>query len=189
MPSAATRVTPEEYLERERRAETKSEYRNGEIVAMAGAGLVHGRIVGNLAFQIRSALGDGRCEVFTTDLRLGVRAANLYTYPDVIVICGEPELADQHRDIVLNPIILIEVLSKSTQEYDRGEKFANYRPIPSLREYLTVAQDEIYIQHWTRQTDGQWSIKEFRDVNAVIRLESVATDLRVADIYRKVNLE
>jgi Uma2 family endonuclease len=189
MPSAATRVTPEEYLEREREAETRSEYRNGEIVAMSGASPAHVRIVRNLVSKIDFQLGDGPCEVFSNDLRLGARAANLYAYPDVIVTCGELEIADSHNDILLNPIILIEVLSKSTRRYDRGEKFASYRTIPSLKEYLTVDQYRIHIEHWSRQADGQWPSREFRDANAVIRLESVAIELRVADIYRKVNLE
>lgn len=189
MPSAATRVSPEEYLERERKTESRSEYRNGEIIAMSGASAAHARIVRNLVSKLDFQLGDGPCEVFSNDLRLGVRAANLYAYPDVIVICGELEMADDYADMVLNPVVLIEVLSKSTRQYDRGEKFAGYRTIPSLREYLTVDQYRIHVEHWSRQADGQWPCKEFRDRNAVIRLESVEIDLRVADIYRKVNLE
>ena len=146
MSSVATRVSPEEYLERERKAETKSEYGNGEIVAMAGASFVHAQIISNLTFQIRSGLRDQQCSVLSTDLRLAVRAANLYTYPDMMVICGQPALADDRRDIVSNPVILIEVLSKLTQDYDRGEKFASYRTIPSLMDYLTVAQDKVQIE-------------------------------------------
>ena len=188
MPSVATRVTPEEYLERERRAETRSEYRNGEIVAMAGASLVHAQIVSNLHFCIRLGLGSGSCGVFTTDLRLAVRAANLFTYPDVIVTCGEVELADNRRDIILNPVVLIEVLSKSTQDYDRGEKFAAYRSIPSLMEYLTVAQDKIQVEQHTRQPDGHWLRTEFTEPTAVITLPSINVELRIADIYEKVEL-
>ena len=188
MPSAATRVTPEEYLERERKAETRSEYRNGEIVAMAGASPEHARIVSNLHFRIRLGLRSGACDVFTTDLRLGVRAANLYTYPDVMITCGELELADNRRDIVLNPVVLTEVLSKSTQAYDRGDKFASYRTIPSLMEYLTVAQDNIHIEHWTGQSDREWLLTEFHDPNAVISLSSINVELRVADVYEKVDL-
>src|ERR1700761_6242307 len=169
MPSAATRVSPEEYLERERKAETRSEYRNGEIVAMARSSPAHARIVMNLVIKIGSKLGDGPCEVFSTDLRLGVRAANLYTYPDVMITCGELDLADKRQDIVLNPVVLIEVFSKSTQDYDRGEKFASYRNIPSLREYLTVAQDKVHIEQHTRQPDQHWSLSEFTEPSAVIR--------------------
>jgi Uma2 family endonuclease len=186
MPSAATRVTPEEYLERERQAETKSEYRNGEIVAMAGASLVHAAIITNLVIEVGSRLRGRPCHVFSTDLRLGVQAANLFTYPDVMVVCGEPQLADERRDIVLNPIVLIEVLSKSTAKYDRGEKFASYRTIPSLMEYLTVAQDEIYIQHWTRQPE-EWPTEEFRDPNTLLTLPSIRVELRVSDLYENVD--
>lgn len=186
MPSAATRVTPEEYLERERKAETRSEYRNGEIVAMSGASFAHTIITMNIASELHQLLKQRQCTVHSADLRLGVRAAMLYTYPDVVVVCGKPEFADRHRDIVLNPTVLIEVLSKSTRDYDRGEKFASYRTIPSLMEYLTVAQDEIYIQHWTRQTGEQWPMEEFRDPNALITLSSIGVELRVADVYEKV---
>src|SRR5579875_3053654 len=160
MPSVATRVSPEEYLERERKAETKSEYRNGAIVAMAGASIVHARIISNLMFQIHSALRHGPCEVFSTDLRLAVRAASLFTYPDVMVICGEPELDD-----------------------DRGEKFAAYRTIPSLTEYLTVSQDKILVEQHTRQPDEPWLRREFRELSATIELKSIGVELRVADVY------
>jgi Uma2 family endonuclease len=115
-----------------------------------------------------------------------VRAANLFTYPDVMVICGELKLADNRRDIVLNPVVLIEVLSKSTQAYDRGEKFASYRTIPSLMEYLTVAQDKIHIEQYTRQPDDRWPLTEFTDPAATIKLESIGVELRVADVYEKV---
>jgi len=188
MPSVATRVSPEEYLERERKAETKSEYRNGAIVAMAGASIVHARIISNLMFQIHSALRHGPCEVFSTDLRLAVRAASLFTYPDVMVICGEPELADERRDIILNPVVLIDVLSRSTQDYDRGEKFAAYRTIPSLTEYLTVSQDKILVEQHTRQPDEPWLRREFRELSATIELKSIGVELRVADVYEKVEL-
>lgn len=189
MPSVATRVTPEEYLERERQAETRSEYRNGEIVAMAGSSPAHARIVRNLVSRIDLKLGDGPCEVFSTDLRLGVRAANLFTYPDVMVTCGELVHPDNRHDIVLNPIVLIEVLSKSTQDYDRGEKFASYRNIPTLREYLTIDQYKVHVEQWSRQPDEQWLSQEFNDPSAMVRLASVRIELQVADIYGKVNLK
>jgi Uma2 family endonuclease len=188
MPSAATRVTPEEYLERERNAETRSEYRNGEIIAMAGASPARARIVRNLVSNIDSKLGDGPCEVFSTDLRLGVSATNFFTYPDVMVTCGELVHPDNRHDIVLNPIILIEVLSKSTQDYDRGETFESYRNIPTLREYLTIDQYKVGIEHWSRQPDDQWPSQEFHDRNAILRLNSIGIELSVADIYRKVEL-
>ncbi|HEX3684166.1 MAG TPA: Uma2 family endonuclease [Bryobacteraceae bacterium] len=189
MPSTATRVTPEEYLERERQAETRSEYRNGEIVAMAGSSPAHARIVRNLVIDIGSKLGGGSCEVFSTDLRLGVGAANLYAYPDVMVTCGELQIADEHDDIVLNPVVLIEVLSKPTRNYDRGEKFASYRNIPTLREYLTVDQYKIHVEHWSRQPDEQWLAEQFHEPDALITLRSIGIELSLAEIYSKVALD
>jgi Uma2 family endonuclease len=182
MPSAATRVSPEEYLERERQAETRSEYRDGVIVAMSGASVRHGNIVSNLVIEIGTRIRGSRCRVYSTDLRLAVRAANLYTYPDVMVICGEPELVDERQDVVANPVVIIEVLSKTTEGYDRGEKFARYRLIPSLKEYLTVAQDKVHVEHWSKQADGEWSATVYTKPDAVIRLESIGVELAVADI-------
>jgi Uma2 family endonuclease len=186
MPSTATRVSPEEYLERERAAELKSEYRDGVIVAMSGASLRHERIIGNLYFSLRAQLRG--CEVFVSNLRLAVRAVNLFAYPDIMVICGDPQTADDRQDIVLNPTVLIEVLSKSTAKYDRGEKFAAYRTIPSLKEYLTVAQDKIHVEQHVRQPDEQWLLTQFNDMQETIRLESISVDLRVAEIYENIEL-
>jgi Uma2 family endonuclease len=186
MPSTATKVSPEEYLERERAAEFKCEYRAGEIVAMSGASLRHERIIGNLIFNIRLRLRG--CEVFVANLRLEVRAANLFTYPDVMVICGDPQLTDDRQDMVLNPTLIIEVLSKSTRRYDRGQKFAAYRTIPTLKEYLIVEQSEIYIEQYVRQPEEQWTLTEFNDAQTMLKLPSLGIELRVADIYEKVEL-
>ena len=188
MSSVAANVTPEEYLERERTAEFKSEYRDGVIVAMSGPSLRHVIITGNLGFHIRLQLGNRGCIVLTTDMRLGVRAANFYVYPDVIVMCGQPELGDEWQDILLNPTLIIEVLSKSTAKYDRGKKFAAYRTIPSLKEYLTVEQSKVHIEQHVRQPDDQWSLAEFKDSQAVIPLASLGIEIRAADIYENVSL-
>lgn len=187
MPSAAARVSPEEYLERERAAETKSEYRNGEIVAMAGASVRHAVIISNLVIELGSRLRKRPCNVFSTDLRSAARAANLFAYPDVMVVCGPPELADERQDILLNPVIIVEVLSKSTANYDRSEKFASYRTIPSLKEYLTVAQDGIHIEQHVRQPDERWVLAEFTDPAATLRLESIGVELRVGDVYENID--
>jgi Uma2 family endonuclease len=187
MPSVVTRhVTPKEYLERERQAETRSEYRNGESVARAGASFRHALIVSNLVLHIRLRLGKRPCHVIPSDLQLAVQAANLITYPDVMVICDDPAFAYDRDDVVLNPVVIVEVLSKSTQKYDRGEKFAAYRSIPSLRDYVMVAQDRIYTERWSRQPDDQWTRTEFTDAEATIALESITIELRVADLYEKV---
>lgn len=188
MPSVATRVSSQEYLERERNAQTKNEYRNGEIVAMAGASVRHGRIIRNLMFHMHAALRNGPCEVFSTDLRLAVRAANLFTYPDVMIVCGEPEIAGDSPDTISNPVVLIEVLSKATETYDRGEKFAAYRTIPSLIEYVTVAQDKVHVEQYTREADEQWLRSESKELCDCLRLRSVGIEVRLADIYERINL-
>jgi Uma2 family endonuclease len=188
MPSTAAKVSPEEYLERERAAESKSEYRDGEIVAISGAKYRHGCVVSNVAFALRLQLRGRHCSVITTDLRLAVRARNLITYPDVLVICGEPEFAYDREDVVLNPVVLVEVLSKSTAKYDRGEKFAAYRTIPSLKEYLTVAQDKIHVEQHVRQPDEQWTQTEFSKPTAIVKLTSLRIEFSVAEIYENIEL-
>jgi Uma2 family endonuclease len=180
---ASTFLTPQEYLERERAAETKSEYYRGEIFAMAGASFAHSVIIANLARDLGSSLRKGPCTVHTTDLRLG--ANDLYTYPDVMVICGKPAFIDAHVDTVANPIVVIEVLSESTKNYDRGEKFESYRAIQSLMEYLTVAQDKLHIELHTRQADNTWLLRELQD-SGPVKLQSIGVELQLADIYEKV---
>jgi Uma2 family endonuclease len=180
------RLTPEEYLERERRAERKSEYLAGEVFAMAGAGRRHVLAVTNLARELSSRLRDVRCEVYSTDMRLRVSPAGLYTYPDVMVVCGEPRFADDQRDTLLNPVVIIEVLSESTKDYDRGEKFRQYRSLPSLAEYVVVAQDAAHVEHWARRPDGTWVLTETDELAGAVRLESIGVTVPMAEIYLKV---
>ena len=145
---AAPYITPEEYLERERQAETKSEYLRGEVFAMAGGSPIRARA--NRSTSLVRRLGDKLsqrpCDVYATDVRLAISQAGLYTYPDVMVICGEPVAVDDRQDTVTNPVLIVEVLSDSTKNYDRGQKFQHYRSLPSLMEYLTVAQDEAHVE-------------------------------------------
>lgn len=182
-----THLTPEEYLARERKAETKSEYFRGEIFAMAGAGRQHGRIVTNLVRELSNGLRKRACNVYSGDLRLAAGRAELYAYPDVIVVCGEEEYADEHVDTLLNPTVIIEVLSESTRDYDRGQRFESYRTVPSLMEYLTVAQDKIHVEHYIRQPEQRWILTEYGDRTAVISLPSIDVELRVPDVYEKVD--
>jgi Uma2 family endonuclease len=179
-------LTPAEYLERERRADYKSEYFQGEMFAMAGASRRHGLIVVNLVGELRQQLKGKPCEVYSSDLRLRVTAAGLYTYPDVLVACGDVQFADDQKDTIVNPVLLIEVLSESTRDYDRGRKFQYYRGLPSLVEYLTVAQDEPHVEHWTRQKEGQWLLSEFSKMSETIRLVSFSGVLALNEIYDKV---
>src|SRR5438067_8993045 len=165
-------ISPEEYLRRERLAEYKSEYLNGEIFAMAGASEQHNLIAGNIFGELREQLKTGSCRAYTSDMRVRVRSNGLYTYPDVIVVCGEPQFEDKEVDSLVNPTMLIEVLSPSTERYDRIAKTSYYRTIDSLAEYLLVAQDEISLEQYVINADGQWIMLECLTHDAVIVLPS-----------------
>jgi Uma2 family endonuclease len=182
-----TFLSPEEYLEQERRAEYKSEYLAGEVFAMAGASRRHGLIVTNLIGELRQQLKGKPYEVYSGHLRLRVTLAGLYTYPDVMVVYADVQFADDQKDTVLNPVVLIEVLSESTSDYDRGRKFESYRTLPSLREYLTVAQDKPHIEHWTRQQEDSGSLVEFSNLSQTIRLASIDCVLPLKEIYDKID--
>lgn len=179
-------VTPEEYLALERAAERKSEYRDGEIVGMTGATRRHSLITVNISSELNRQLKGRPCEVHVNDLRVLVAARRLYTYPDVIVVCGEPALADRYRDTLTNPTVLIEVLSPSTEGYDRGDKFGHYRTLESLREYLLVSQDRPLVEHFIRRPDGNWLLSDETDLAASIVLPSIECQLAMAEIYDKV---
>lgn len=183
------KLTPEEYVAQERKAEFKSEYFNGEVFAMAGASQKHNLIVGNLVRELGTQLKKSRCQVYPSDMKVKVKRTGLYTYPDVTVVCGEPEFDDEFEDILLNPTLLVEVLSPSTEPYDRGKKFEHYRRITFLREYLLVAQDRCRVEHYVKQPDASWSLFEIDDMAASIKLVSVEAVLPLAEVYDKVELE
>jgi Uma2 family endonuclease len=182
-----TFYTPEEYLALERSCETKHEYYNGEIFAMGGASKQHVLIVTNLIGELHSGLKEGPCTVYSTDLRVQVATTGLYTYPDVIVLCDELRFSDEQEDTLLNPALIIEVLSESTKDYDRGGKFEQYRTIDSFVEYLLIAQDRPHVEHHTRQPDGTWILHETNSLEVTIQLKSVPCSLRIADIYAKID--
>lgn len=182
-----TRYTPQEYLALERSSETKHEYFKGEIFAMSGASSRHVLIVTNLVTGLWSQLRQGPCRVFSTDLRVKVDPTGLYTYPDVIVICDAPEFSDDQKDTLLNPVLIIEVLSDSTKDYDRGGKFEQYRTIGSFTEYLLIAQDRTHVEHYIRQTDGSWVLHETNRLEDTIQLKSVPCSLPLSDIYDKID--
>ncbi len=181
-------ITPEDYLERERLAEFRSEYLNGEVFEMAGGTLDHGEVIGNLVRVLGNTLEAKPCRVVPAELRINVSQSGLYTYPDVTVVCGEPAFLDDLHDTITNPILIAEVLSDSTKSYDRGQKFHYYRGLSSLEEYLTVAQDEIQIEQYTRQPTGQWLLTETKDATAILALQSLDIEVKVSDIYAKVSL-
>lgn len=181
-----TFLTEEEYLAFERQSEIKHEYLDGEIFAMTGVRRAHARIVTNLATALDNQLRDGTCNVYSGDLRVNVPATGLYAYPDIAVTCGEEKFLDDEFDTLLNPILLIEVLSNSTEAYDRGRKFVNYQGISTLREYLLVAQHSRLIEHFVRQEDSSWNYTKIHEVGSQIELPTIRCELRLNDVYFNV---
>lgn len=176
----------EEYLAFERQSETKHQYFRGEIFAMTGGSLQHVTIISNLVFRARSALGETGCRVLPGDMRVKC-PSGLYTYPDVVITCSEPQLEDSHRDTLLNPQVVVEVLSPSTEAYDRGEKFAFYREIQSLREYVVVSQKRMLVEHFIRQEDGvAWKMNPLHSPDEVLQLLSGTCRLKLSEIYENV---
>ena len=183
------RYTPEEYLAIECDAPTKSEYVNGEIFAMACASLVHTIIAGNVAGELRQQLKGRPCTTHSNDMRVKVGPTGMYTYPDVVVVCGAAKLEDGKADTLLNPTVIVEVLSQSTEAYDRGAKFAHYRRLESLREYLLVAQDAVHVEHYVRQADGRWLLSEANRLDDAIHLLAIDCRLAIAEVYDKTGIQ
>jgi len=166
-------LTPEEYLIIERKAETKSEYFAGEIFLMAGASERHNLIVANLVDEIRVQFKNRPCKVYPSDMRVKIQATGLYIYPDVVVVCTKPEFEDNRNDTLLNPTLIIEVLSDSTEAYDRGKKFEHYRTLNSLSDYLLVSLDNPRVEYYVRQSDGKWLFSAYNDLQDTIELGSI----------------
>lgn len=186
LPQRKSYLTPAEYLATERQSETKSDYWDGEVYALAGTSRNHNLIVTNTTIILGTQVKGRPCEVYVGDMRVKMIAHAVYTYPDVVVVCGRPEFEDRERDTLLNPTVLIEVLSPSTEAYDRGAKFEAYRSLPSLSDYLLVAQDRAAVEHYTRQADDRWLLAAYTGLDAVVRIESIGCELRLADLYDKV---
>jgi Uma2 family endonuclease len=181
------RLSEAEYLEIERRAEIKSEFLGGEMFAMSGGTPLHSQIAGNLIRELGTQLLTGPCIVYTSDLRVKVEASGLYTYPDVTIACGEPQLEDEQRDTLLNPSVIMEILSDSREAYDRGKKFELYRQIPSLREYLLVSQGKAHIEQFIRQPSGEWLYRESVGMDAQLTLPSLGVTVALSSVFAKVN--
>ena len=179
-------LTPEEYLETERKAEHKSEYLHGEMFAMVGASRKHNLISGNVFGELRQQLKGKLCEAYTNDMRVKVPSVGLYTYPDVVIVCGEPQFEDSYIDTLLNPTLLVEVLSESTESYDRGRKSGYYRTIESLAEYLLVSQDEHRIEQYVKQSEGRWLLTDIHSLEGKVELVSIPCVLALRDVYDKV---
>ena len=181
--------TLDEYRALEKTAEFRSEYDDGEIIPMSGGTIDHNRVVRNLVSILDTAFRQKPYEVFTSDLRLWISQYRKGTYPDVLVIAGSPVFNDNRIDEILNPCLIVEVLSKSTEGYDRGDKFLYYRSIPEFQEYLLVSQGAYFIEHYRKTGEGQWLLQEYRENKQKITLESVGVSLVVKDLYEGVNFE
>ena len=186
--SALRKPTPEEDLERERRATCKSEYRDGEIRAMAGASVPHNRLTANLTAELHARLKNRPCDVFAQDLKTRTTPKK-YAYPDVVIVCGEPEFLDEHEDVITNPTVIFEILSPSTESFDRGDKFADYQTSGSLQEYVLVAQDQIGVERFTRQTNGLWLYQRLHSREDSLTLESVGVTVPLDEIYYRLSFE
>jgi Uma2 family endonuclease len=180
------RVTIEEYLAFERGSPTKNEFVDGEIFAMTGASRRHNLLTVNVASSLHAQLRGRSCELYSGDMRVRVPATNLFTYPDVTIVCGEPVFDDRESDTLLNPTLIVEVLSPSTEGYDRGRKFAHYRTVASLREYVLVSQEEVRLERFSCQEDGSWLLTEAAGLEEVLPLPSTGCELRLADVYERV---
>jgi len=189
MPEAKIRYSPAEYLALERESETRHEYLAGEIFAMGGASRRHNLISLNLAAELRGKLRGRPCEVYAHDMRLRIEGSGLYTYPDVVAVCAEPEFEDAEVDTLLNPTFIAEVLSPSTEDYDRGAKFEHYRTLPSLEEVLLVAQEQPHIVQYVRQPDGTWLLSEHRGAEGTLAVPSLKCELEVMEVYARVDFE
>ena len=179
-------LTPEQYLEIERKAEFKSEYYQGEMFAMSGARVPHLQIVSNTMGELHQQLRNRPCQPFSSDMRVCVAPVALYTYPDVVVVCGDLKLLDDTFDTLLNPTVIFEVLSESTEAYDRGRKFELYCSLESLAEYVMISSLRVGVERYTRQPDGSWNYISKTSLDDTIDLKSVDCHLRLADLYERV---
>ncbi len=186
-PQQKLKMSPEEYLEFERASEFKHEYFDGEILAMTGARVNHNRIASNINYSLRNQLNDRPCDVFLNDMRVKIQEIDKYTYPDVVVVCGDLEMEDREFDTLLNPIVIIEILSNATEIYDRGKKFSHYRLIPSLQEYILVSQYHCQVEQFVRGDDGVWRLFEpYIEMDERFKIEAVDCELPLSDIYFRV---
>jgi Uma2 family endonuclease len=180
--------TPEEYLEFEHRAETRHEYADGEIYAMAGGSKRHNGISANLIRLLGNQLFERECGVYGSDMRVKITSTGKYTYPDVVAVCGEEifEDEDENEDTLLNPTLIIEVLSKSTEAYDRGAKFEHYQTIESFQEYVLITQESFRVEQFVRKEKNVWTYFEFRLSDDTVKLYSIDCELMLRDIYHKI---
>ncbi len=175
--------TPEQYLESERLALEKHEFYLGEIFAMSGASFRHNQIFKNTYGNLFNKLKGKPCQPYGSDLRIHIPNNSLYTYPDISIICGKPEMTDTVKDTITNPSVIIEILSKSTYDYDKGQKFTLYRDIDSLREYILIDSMSFRVEHYFKNEDSSWTLKDYRTIDAKLNIETISADLLLSDVY------
>ncbi len=178
--------TPEQYLELEAAADYKSEYIDGQIIPVPGVTTNHNRLAGNFSAYLNFAFRQQDCEVFVGDVRLWIPKRRIYTYPDVMIVAGEPVYFNKRTDIILNPQVIVEVLSKSTKGYDREDKFAAYRTIETFREYLLIDQTRIRVEQYSKTGNKRWELCEYDEEDEAIALTSVSFQISLSDLYNKV---
>lgn len=183
------KFSPEEYLTLERQAAVKSEFVDGTVMAMAGRSAEHDTIVGNLGARLHAQLRGTSCRVFTSNMKVRTDASGLFAYPDLTVVCGEVGFHDPSRDVVTNPKVIFEVLSPSTEAFDRGKKRIRYQTVETLTDYCLIAQDEARVEHWTRQPDGRWLVSASQGLDGTLELVSIGCTLPLAELYERVNLD
>ena len=182
-------ISPEQYLEMERAAETKHEYYNGEVFAIAGASAPHNDIVYNINRLVAPFLHGKGCKLYGSDFRIYILEKLLFTYPDFSIVCGKTATPDIYTDNLTNPIIIIEILSKSTKDYDRGTKFSFYRCIKTLKEYILIDSTSILIEKYTRQENDSWILTEFKEIHENFYISAIGQTLHLKDIYEEVSFE
>ena len=180
------KYSPADYLEMEEVADYRSEYYQGEVFAMAGETLNHNRIALDLCASLNQRLAGQPCEAFAENIKVWAEAVSLFAYPDVIVVCGEPEFYPNRTDIILNPLVVVEVQSVSTRKYDRGGKFDLYRAVPSFKEYLILDQYRIHVEQYVLNEVGQWDMREYRQASDSLSFSSIPVEIPLQEIYRRV---
>ena len=187
LPQTLSVFTPEDYLYLERSSEIRHEYLDGLVYAMAGESLDHSTICFNLAVHVGTQLIGKSCRGFSPNMKVRAGRGGLYAYPDLMIVCGEPSFDDEHGDVITNPTVIFEVLSRSTEAYDRGEKFLRYSTeIETLRDYVLVSQDKPRIEHFSRQPDGTWPRTEVEGLTSALTVSSINCQIALADVYSRI---
>jgi Uma2 family endonuclease len=186
LPRTLSIFTAEQYLDLERHSEIRHEFLDGTVYAMSGASRAHSTICFNLAGCLQPQLRGTPCAGYTSDMKVRAGDASLYAYPDLTVVCGEPLVHDDHGDVLLNPVVIFEVLSRSTEAYDPGEKFERYKTIETLTDYVLVSQDRPRLEHFSRRPDGTWSLTEVSGLESSLDIASVNCRLPLAEVYDRI---